>query len=340
MTSISLRGARSTLGFVKLLAKFVAGYGTFAVSSRTPRFAYDAMRQLFCRTDGRLNDAMAWLSGAVRRPYRLGRCTGVLGTLDEREALRVAEHLRRDGFFVFPTRLAEDVCDRLLAFAQRQPALPYTEQGRASRKLVYDRDRWVSTKYEFEEIDLLGDPDVQRLVADRSMLSVAQAFLGTKPVLDLVSMWWSTAFAREASSQAAQLFHFDMDRLKFIKFFIYLTDVGPDNGPHVYVRGSAARKPAPLRRDARIADEQIARHYPAEAVVELTGPRGTVFAADTRGLHKGKPLRSGERLLLQLEFASDLFGQVYERIRLEAGVSEPLRGAIREHPRTFRRLAR
>ena len=90
-----------------------------------------------------------------------------------------------------------------------------------------------------------------------------------------------------------------MDRIKFLKFFFYLTDVGPDNGPHCYLRASHDRKPSALRRLDRITDEEILRHYGPERVVEVMGVRGTAAAVDTRGFHKGKPLTAGHRLIFQ-----------------------------------------
>jgi hypothetical protein len=40
----------------------------------------------------------------------------------------------------------------------------------------------------------------------------------------------------------------------------------------------------------------------------VTGPRGTILAEDTRGLHKGKPVAKGDRLVLEFEFSSSMFG--------------------------------
>ena len=49
------------------------------------------------------------------------------------------------------------------------------------------------------------------------------------------------------------------------------------------------------------------RFIDPEDMVEIGGPRGTIFAEDTRGLHKGKHLLTGDRLLFQLEFSNSLF---------------------------------
>ena len=107
------------------------------------------------------------------------------------------------------------------------------------------------------------------------------------------------------------MYHWDMDRLFFLKFFFYLTDVTPETGPHVFVAGSHGSKPPALRQDRRYEDNEVTPHYAAEAIRTICGPRGTIFAADTRALHKGQPVVLGERLALQVEFAISKFGQNY-----------------------------
>ena len=49
-----------------------------------------------------------------------------------------------------------------------------------------------------------------------------------------------------------------------------------------------------------------------ENVTELTGPAGTIMAVDTIGLHKGKTPTAGDRLALENEFSTSLFGTLYE----------------------------
>lgn len=81
------------------------------------------------------------------------------------------------------------------------------------------------------------------MITDMNFFAIAQEYLACKPIHDLVLMWWSAPHSNKASSEAAQLYHFDMDHLKFLKFFIYLTDVDEHNGPHCYVRKSHIHKP-------------------------------------------------------------------------------------------------
>jgi hypothetical protein len=105
-----------------------------------------------------------------------------------------------------------------------------------------------------------------------------------------------------------------MDRIKFIKFFFYLTDVGPSNGPHCYIKNSHRRLPKQLRSDGRKTDDVIQSAYSPENIMDLQGEKGYIIAVDTRGLHKGTILTEGSGLLLQGVFTVSLFGQNYPKV--------------------------
>jgi len=131
-------------------------------------------------------------------------------------------------------------------------------------------------------------------------------------VLDEVNLWWSTAYGAKPDANAAQLYHFDMDRIRWLKFFFYLADVGPENGPHCFVAGSHNSDGIPAsfldRGYVRIADEEVAATYGPERLIEFSGPRDTIIAEDTRGLQKGRSVLRGDRPVLEFEFSNSLFG--------------------------------
>jgi hypothetical protein len=63
-----------------------------------------------------------------------------------------------------------------------------------------------------------------------------------------------------------------------VKMAVYLTDV--KSGAFQYIKGTHGQQhPRPVRA-------QEAASYPAESVVEMTGPAGTAFLFDTSGIHR------------------------------------------------------
>ena len=147
---------------------------------------------------------------------------------------------------------------------------------------------------------------IRELTADPVLREIALRYVGPRAKHLGTNMWWSYANDRPRADRNnfAQLFHYDLDDYKFIKFFFYLTDVDPTSGPHVYVRGTHTNKllrhTYPMRR---LEDEEVSRAYASDDVLVLEGKAGDGFVEDTFGLHKGLPPQRADRLILQFEFA-------------------------------------
>jgi hypothetical protein len=330
---LRVRDRAPIVGVTWELARMAASCPEYLATGRTPERAYMSLRRLFSLTDGRFNDAVSSVLRVVRPAYELDSTTGVLGRMEGHALESVVRDLDRDGFHIFEARLPPEDCRQVRDFAQRVPCYP--RRGDAEGPPVtFAPGNTSEPVFDFRPSELLTEEPLQRLVVDRSILAVAQAYLRCRVVLDLITMWWSTPGSGRATSEAAQLFHFDMDRIKFLKFFVLLTDVTPETGPHVYVRGSHRRKPPALRADGRRSDDEIGAAY-GDRVVEIGGPAGTIFAADTRGFHKGLSLLSGTRLLFQLEFANSLFGRNYPRVSVPEGQAPVMRETMARFPFTF-----
>ncbi|MFA6901893.1 MAG: phytanoyl-CoA dioxygenase family protein [Gallionellaceae bacterium] len=251
----------------------------------------------------------------------------------------VVADLRTQGYHVFDKKLPDELCERLLEFALSHPCVmrPMDGEGREkAQRVVYPRGKPETVRYDFTTQDLLTNRDVQTLLGDMSFPTVAQDYLGARPVMDVVAMWWHTAYSDKPDMDAAQYYHFDMDRPKWLKFFIYLTDVTTDNGPHTFISGSQQTGGIPdtmLKKGyARLTDEEVEQHYDREKVVEFAAPRGTIIAEDTRGLHKGKHVAQGDRLILQIQFSNSLFGGYYSKSDLPGDLTGELGEAVRRYP--------
>jgi hypothetical protein len=317
---------------------YARGYRRYLLTGQTPEQAYFALRRLFCATNGRWNDAQLAVFREAYPPVAPPPGPSVLGEFGGQALSRAVTDLQRDGFHRFEARLSTEVCDKLLEHALREPCTPILPAGGAA-PVRFDAGAPLANTYDFAEKTLLALPESQQLVLDPGFFQVAQSYLGCEPIFDLVSLWWTARHQAEPSSASAQLFHFDMDRLHFLKFFVYLTDVGPGNGPHCYVKGTHRELPSALLREGRYSDAEVARAVDLEQrQIVLHAPRGTIFAADTRGLHKGQVLEHGERLMWQLEYTSSLFGAPYLACQVDERHTEAFVQAVRTRRRTYSRF--
>jgi hypothetical protein len=154
-------------------------------------------------------------------------------------------------------------------------------------------------------LELATSPDVVR---------IATEYIGASPVLNYPESWFSFPVAK-IRKESAKNWHWDCDGIRWLKVFVYLNDVTLDNGPHAYVAGSH-RHWKVNDKGTRVTEEQIVNSYGEKAIRSFTAPRGTVIFEDTRGFHRGTPLVSGHRLVLQLQFNLDGFALGKSRITI------------------------
>lgn len=148
-------------------------------------------------------------------------------------------------------------------------------------------------------LDIVTAPYLLKLANDPRILDVAAAFLGCKPTLGYLAVWWS--YHTEEGAQHAEQFHRDVDDWRFLKLFIYLTDVNENSGPHIYVAQSSISEK--LREIRRFDDAEVVSVFGQSNVLQLTGKAGKAFLEDTFGIHKGQPVQEGSRLIFQAVYS-------------------------------------
>lgn len=152
--------------------------------------------------------------------------------------------------------------------------------------------------------DLISNHTILKIANDPGVLRIVEKFLGATPTISNINMWWS--MAGKSKAEDAQLFHRDVDDLKFCKLFIYLTDVGENDGPHTYVKGSSATNK--LTKIRRYEDAEVEEAFGKENVINFCRPKGSFFMVDTYGFHKGTLPVDNNRLLLQVQYSLNPIG--------------------------------
>jgi hypothetical protein len=226
----------------------------------------------------------------------------------------IIEALERDGLFIIENFMPRETCERIIAeyaphFAQ---VMDGTFQGRC------DKDpRWGP--FRIGGAELYSETAGREFFDNTFIRQVAAAFVSEK----------AESYRREVDYKVnpgvfmqSDLPHVDDWRHRF-KAFLYLTDVGPDNGPLVYYVGSHRQDDHWKDRYYRELEvdgmtgrcgqffpyewECIRDRYGFREHVCL-GSAGTLIFGDFRGVHRGQPIASGTRILLNNTFGITLDG--------------------------------
>jgi hypothetical protein len=298
---------------------FEEGYAVFKKTGETPTEAYMAFLNLYCNTNGKFNEDQHNEIIRSNPPKKItDPLDGLIGTINPSQFAAINTSLNKDGYVGFDKKADPELVSKLYNYALKTETLTAPLYD---KKTVFDPQHPVSEIYRFQQNDLINNPDIQQLIMDPVLINIARNYLGCEPIFDFPAMWWSTNFLKEASGEAAQLYHFDLDRIKWLKIFIYLNDVTNENGPHRLIKGShlPGAKPKELlkRGYARILDEDINKYYKKEDFIVVLGEAGSVFAEDTKCWHKGTPLKTGQRLVLEFEYTSSMFGANYPKFEVE-----------------------
>lgn len=329
-------GLRATWEFAKDQARFWRGYIPFLMSGRNDKKTLFSLRRLFCATNGRFNDALTWWNRLGRKPYAVDTGDSIIPQLDSKRTQTIVRAIESDGYYIFPTKVPSDIVNGLARFASETCVTVTTEDGNQLPNCPpVNPAKPEGVRCDAPMELLMQDPSAQRVAGDSGLLAIAQAYFRAKAVQDMVALWWSFP-GQKPNSTAAQLYHFDMERIKFLKFFLYLSDVGPENGPHCFIRNSHRRLPKELREHRRFSDEEVFQHFPRENEIAIVAPRGSICAVDTRGLHKGAVVKSGHRLIFQVEFAVNLFGGWdYPKVALGEKATSHFRKMMSLYPKTY-----
>jgi hypothetical protein len=227
-----------------------------------------------------------------------------------------AAGLRTDGVVKLPRLLNDGQIDEILRWLE-------PHQCRAQYDLK--RGTFLASQVppdvhlaEYDAESIIQAPYLLSVANDPRILSMVEEFLGAKPTISNLSLWWSFPRVREAYE--AQLFHRDVDDLRFCKLFVYLTDVDMDSGPHVFVHGSPGA--AACRQIRRYGDEEVKTAFGESAIEYLCGNRGASFVANTGGVHKGLPPLKTKRLLFQVQYSLfPIFASSYSPVPLPPSAS-------------------
>lgn len=152
----------------------------------------------------------------------------------------------------------------------------------------------------YKNEDISSAPGVMHIANNKKILKLVSNYFSATPKIDSIWAWW--AYPNEGTPPT-QYYHRDIDTLNFLKFFIYLTDVDSQSGPHMIIKSSHNDISFLTKKDKMHHDKEITEHFSQNDTLEITGEAGYCFLADLFALHKGKIPEKSPRLVLQIIYS-------------------------------------
>ncbi|MBW4604470.1 MAG: hypothetical protein KME29_34125 [Calothrix sp. FI2-JRJ7] len=229
----------------------------------------------------------------------------------------VVNQLKDDGIFLginLPQCVVKEIvefAESTLCYANRKPELGFYYHQKEQAQIKTKKQFIVGSYFNTSSLC----PAINKLQNDAKLLAIAAKYLEREPVHQGSLLWWSFPGERtyQQLSSNGQLFHYDLDDYRFIKFFFYLTDVDKQSGPHICVRGSHKQKKlSHLILRKRETDEDIIKYYGEKSLITIYGQAGFGFVEDGLCFHKGIAPTNKNRLILQIEFATTDYGMQHD----------------------------
>jgi hypothetical protein len=244
-----------------------------------------------------------------KRPMPIASSDGATSLFPTTAAAALAD-LRSNGLhtgFTLPCAIVADI--RAFAeehecyanFSRTQPFLPARH-----REIERELGKPVLTGQYLDSIETCRA--VRLIRSDPLIVATAASYLGSAPKPISTRLWWSfptQGVSEEDLSHASQgKMHFDLDDWRTVKFFFYITSVGPADGPHVYIRHSHRQRRLRHQLTLVVGHEttKVVEAYGQTNVTTLTGEAGFGFAEDSFGFHMGQVPRAAPRLMLEIGF--------------------------------------
>lgn len=214
----------------------------------------------------------------------------------------VLTELKNKGVAVIPSYLKEQLCDEMIEeFLKLSP-----QHGK-------------KTKNDFR---VFGIENISKVFAryshDKLLMDLAESYSRGRVALETTMAARIVADDSNMVEGSGGGWHRDSFSKQF-KSITYLKDVTIDNGPFMYIKGSNKlssikklmkdKRTRSFAGNSRLTQEQVKLVVDVleEPVSYITGNKGDLILADTRGIHTGMPIKVGERYAVFNYYVSKLY---------------------------------
>ena len=300
------------------LISLFLGICIYNISKKTPNFSYKSMHRLFYIYGGIVTEFINILT-----KNRISKTSNY----NEEDNSEILKNINENGLFIKENFLNSNEIEeikKLLSnyeFTLRQMDGEVKKKTTETKKYKFDPENPKAVMYSVDSNFLINQKIIQEILLKNDIYDIGRKYFGAEPLLDHVSLSISTNFNKDPDGEAAQLYHFDLDKPKWLKFLTYVNDVGIENGPHCFIKKSHKNNAIPFNLRSkgyvRIEDHNKNINRLIQDEIKITGKAGTSIIEDTKGLHKGLVVKKGYRILLNIQINSSMFGSPYEKVNFK-----------------------
>ena len=289
----------------------------FKFLKKNSQRSYKIMLRLFYLTGGLSNDVINFFTS--KKPFKKKISSGIFSNFTEDQILKYKKQLDDNGYIILDNILSSEEVNALVDDFLKVQGFYISDSNIKSQKKKLNIQNPESVKFYYNSQDIINNLNVQRILFDSSLINFAQMYLNSYPVIDNISSWWSFPSVT-ADKNAAQWWHFDLERPKWLKFFFFLTDCSLENGAHCFIKATHKNNGITwkLRKKGyeRLSDNEVEKIYNKKDIIDIVAKRGSLLIEDTRGLHKGRNLLKNNRFLIQIQYSSSSFGTTIKNFKM------------------------
>jgi hypothetical protein len=183
------------------------------------------------------------------------------------------------------------------------------------KKIMNKRGEVV--KHVYDNADLVQSTELLSVATNDGFVGTISEYFGCLPKIQYLAAWETL---KNDDELAEMFFHMDHHGHKFVKLFLYLSDVNLGDGHHEFVKGShdwrkfnkilSVKNMKSIKNQVKIKrklkgdfwmNNEAVSQFLQDRVIKVTGQAGSLFMEDTGGLHRGTKVESGQpRLLFQV----------------------------------------
>jgi len=198
---------------------------------------------------------------------------------------------------------------RLKREAQSRYKHPKIEQQLTQRKSI-DGAKWYVIRA-FGRTPPPLNSAITDIILHPGLLGVVNSYLGCWAKLRFVDLWMNLEADDSEPAIDSECWHRDNEDLRIVTLFVYLNDVGTEQGAFNYIKRSHRDGihgdvfPANPPFGSYPSSEDIFAQIPTSTITTCVGGEGTTIICDTSGLHRGGRVTSGSRLLLTARYFTE-----------------------------------